>query len=177
MINNDYLFQERDVSDKVFKTDLYPDPSEVLIKKDGVFSFALPLSFGSVYIVRFNELPEEIRAVRYQSDNCAYELCPDLPFDTVRDFVCTPVKENELLLMNINRLVSFKVFEAPVIISGDTNDTWFYYLRISCNCSSCCWNRHGHRINIYQRNRKWNEEIYYLFISFSFPAQINRRTL
>lgn len=124
MKNNDKLFSEYEVTEKSYKTNLYPETPEMLVKGEKE-SVLMPLDFGSVYVVRFEGLPGEARAVLcIDLDTLECETRATLPFGEACDFLCTPLKEGEYLVINTD--APFHIYKNPVILENDTDDLWFY---------------------------------------------------
>ena len=124
MKNNDMLFYEREVTEKGWTVNLYPVSSKNLVA--GKKSYVIPLQFGSVYVVRFSESAETVRAVAVKTlDVCEFETVESLPFGECCDFAYTPL-EAGMNLVIYTEGGSFSVFENPVLLEKDTDDKWFY---------------------------------------------------
>ena len=148
MKNFDYLFQEKAIFDQaVYVKGIYPvarTDKDVYVKNEGEESekgsFILPLTNRSVYEVRFNTKPSCLRAARCDFDprelkvgqGVATEIHEHLPYfegevDVENaDFICTPNKNGQYLIIYTGSDEEFFIGENPVSLGYDTDDCWFY---------------------------------------------------
>ena len=126
MKTDDNLFRECDVTDRAVYDSIYLKSESEAERKEGAKALVMPLSFGSVYVVRVSG-GESLRALLVSDLNTlAVEECSTLPFGSCIDFVCTPLKEGEYLIIDSDA-EKIRIFEYPVLLFRDTDEEWFYH--------------------------------------------------
>ena len=148
MKNYDHLFEERPIFDQaVYVKGIVPTAAtdkDVFVKNEGEESekgsFVLPLTNRSVYEIRFENKPQFLRAARCDFDprelkagqSIGTEVHEHLPYfegapegENV-DFICTPNKHGQYLVIYTGSEEPFFIGENPVSLGYDTDDCWFY---------------------------------------------------
>ena len=148
MSKNDEIFRERDIfSDSMYVKGVYP---AVVTEKTGFVykdkedcearSVVVPMKFGSVYVVRFPNKTDRLRAAVVSGDPAALPVGGSIAYDVEKskaffegepdkwnDFMYTPLKPDEYLVIYTSDKENIPVYvgENPVLIGYDTDDEWF----------------------------------------------------
>ncbi|MBR5903075.1 MAG: hypothetical protein IKZ15_02475 [Clostridia bacterium] len=148
MKNYDYLFEEKAIfAQAEFVKGILPvarTDKDVFVKNEGEEcekgSFVLYLENRSVYEVRFANKPAALRCARCDFDprelkvgqGVSTEIHEHLPYfegevDVENaDFICTPNKNGQYLIIYTGSDEEFFIGESPVSLGYDTDDCWFY---------------------------------------------------
>ena len=148
-MKNDALFAERDVyRESLYCKGIYPaamNETDGFVKREDPeksekFSVVLPLRAYSVYVVRFPEKPQMLRAAVVKGDPSllpvggavSYARNDKLPYyaqevPEQRDFMYICNGENEYMVIYTggDEKVPVYIGESPVLLGADTDDDWY----------------------------------------------------
>ena len=146
-MNNNSLFTEQNrYPDKLYCQGIYPQmvsETEGFIQKDGSGkqSVVLPLRAYTVYVVRFPNKTDRVRAAVVAEDprllpdggSIAYTRNPKLPYFDAEpgedcDFMYVSNRENEYLVVctGNSEPVPIYIGESPILLGRDTDDEWYH---------------------------------------------------